>query len=220
MIDFIKTNSTLECEEKLYKTLKDNLENNKRVLLIIAGGSNIPILKAVFDQLEVNLTSNIDIILSDERFGPSDYQESNFVKLIKYGFDPKKANFRNILIDQDIQTSTSILEKEFVQKSKKADIIIAQLGIGEDGHIAGILPNSKALTSNNYVVNFKGPDFERITLSFKALKKIDIAIVAAYGDNKKKALMNLKSLKLPLNEMPSRILQEIKSIYIYNNQLE
>ena len=219
MIDFIKTNSTLECEEKLYKTLKDNLENNKRVLLIIAGGSNIPILKAVFDQLEVNLTSNIDIILSDERFGPSDYQESNFVKLIKYGFDPKKANFRNILIDQDIQTSTSILEKEFVQKSKKADIIIAQLGIGEDGHIAGILPNSKALTSNNYVVNFKGPDFERITLSFKALKKIDIAIVAAYGDNKKKALMNLKSLKLPLNEMPSRILQEIKSIYIYNNQL-
>lgn len=220
MINFIKTNSTLECEEKLYKTLKDNLENNKRVLLIIAGGSNIPILKAVFDQLEVNLTSNIDIILSDERFGPSDYQESNFVKLIKYGFDPKKANFRNILIDQDIQTSTSILEKEFVQKSKKADIIIAQLGIGEDGHIAGILPNSKALTSNNYVVNFKGPDFERITLSFKALKKIDIAIVAAYGDNKKKALMNLKSLKLPLNEMPSRILQEIKSIYIYNNQLE
>ncbi len=219
MINFIKTNSTLECEEKLYKTLKDNLENNKRVLLIIAGGSNIPILKAVFDQLEVNLTSNIDIILSDERFGPSDYQESNFVKLIKYGFDPKKANFRNILIDQDIQTSTSILEKEFVQKSKKADIIIAQLGIGEDGHIAGILPNSKALTSNNYVVNFKGPDFERITLSFKALKKIDIAIVAAYGDNKKKALMNLKSLKLPLNEMPSRILQEIKSIYIYNNQL-
>ncbi len=219
MINFIKTNSTLECEEKLYKTLKDNLENNKRVLLIIAGGSNIPILKAVFDQLEVNLTSNIDIILSDERFGPSDYQESNFVKLIKYGFDPKKANFRNILIDQDIQTSTSILEKEFVHKSKKADIIIAQLGIGEDGHIAGILPNSKALTSNNYVVNFKGPDFERITLSFKALKKIDIAIVAAYGDNKKKALMNLKSLKLPLNEMPSRILQEIKSIYIYNNQL-
>ena len=220
MINFIKTKSTLECEEKLYKTLKDNLENNKKVLLIIAGGSNIPILKAVFDLLEFELTSNIDIILSDERFGPSDYQESNFVKLIKYGFDKKKANFINILTNQDIKTSTRLLEKEFVQKSQKANIIIAQLGIGEDGHIAGILPNSKALDSNDYVVNFKGPDFERITLSFKALKKIDIAIVAAYGAKKKKALKNLKNLKLPLNEMPSRILQEIKSIYIYNDQLE
>lgn len=220
MINFIKTKSTLECEEKLYKTLKDNLENNKKVLLIIAGGSNIPILKTVFDQLEFKLTSNIDIILSDERFGPSDYQESNFVKLIKYGFDKKKANFINILTNQDIKTSTRLLEKEFVQKSQKVDIIIAQLGIGEDGHIAGILPNSKALDSNNYVVNFKGPDFERITLSFKALKKIDIAIVAAYGAKKKKALKNLKNLKLPINEMPSRILQEIKSIYIYNDQLE
>ena len=220
MINFIKTKSTLECEEKLYKTLKDNLENNKKVLLIIAGGSNIPILKAVFDLLEFELTSNIDIILSDERFGPSDYQESNFVKLIKYGFDKKKANFINILTNQDIKTSTRLLEKEFVQKSQKANIIIAQLGIGEDGHIAGILPNSKALDSNDYVVNFKCPDFERITLSFKALKKIDIAIVAAYGAKKKKALKNLKNLKLPLNEMPSRILQEIKSIYIYNDQLE
>lgn len=220
MINFIKTKSTLECEEKLYKTLKDNLENNKKVLLIIAGGSNIPILKAVFDLLEFELTSNIDIILSDERFGPSDYQESNFVKLIKYGFDKKKANFINILTNQDIKTSTRLLEKEFVQKSQKANIIIAQLGIGEDGHIAGILPNSKALDSNDYVVNFKVPDFERITLSFKALKKIDIAIVAAYGAKKKKALKNLKNLKLPLNEMPSRILQEIKSIYIYNDQLE
>ena len=220
MINFIKTKSTLECEEKLYKTLKDNLENNKKILLIIAGGSNIPILKTVFDQLEFKLTSNIDIILSDERFGPSDYQESNFVKLIKYGFDKKKANFINILTNQDIKTSTRLLEKEFVQKSQKVDIIIAQLGIGEDGHIAGILPNSKALDSNNYVVNFKGPDFERITLSFKALKKIDIAIVAAYGAKKKKALKNLKNLKLPINEMPSRILQEIKSIYIYNDQLE
>ena len=220
MINFIKTKSENECIEKLYKTLKENLEKNKKVLLIIAGGSNIPILKDVFDQLEFELTSNIEIVLSDERFGPSDFQESNFVKLMNYGFNKKNANFINILTNQDIESSTKLLENEFIQKSKTADIIIAQLGIGEDGHIAGILPNSKALESNNYATYFNGPDYKRITLSFKALKKIDIAIVAAYGDKKKKALTNLKNLKLPLNEMPARILQEIKRNYIYNDQIE
>ncbi len=219
MINFVKTKSSIECQNKLYDTLINNIKSNKKILLIVAGGSNVPIIKAVFDKLPDDLTSNIDLILSDERYGSSDFKDSNFVKLQKAGFNIKKAHFENILTNQSIDESTRILENQFARGDKKAEVIIALLGIGQDGHIAGILPNSKALNSESYATSYRALDFDRITLSFKALKKINIAIIGAYGIKKRMALINLKKLELPIEEMPSKILQEIKSNYIYNDQI-
>ena len=219
MLRFIKTRSKKACQEKLYLTLTEKLKQNHKVLLIMSGGSNIPILKKVFDKLPEDLSSNLNLILSDERFGPSDFQESNYNKLIKAGFNKKQASFNSILINKNRKDSVHFLEQQFIKMSKESDSIIAQLGIGQDGHIAGLLPNTKALASTSYATGYQGPDFNRISLTFKALKKIDLAIVAAYGPNKKEALEHLNNANLETTILPAMILQEIKSIYIYNDQV-
>jgi 6-phosphogluconolactonase/glucosamine-6-phosphate isomerase/deaminase len=89
--------------------------------------------------------------------------------------------------------------------------------MGVDGHVAGILPNSPAVLENDELVAYyKASPFERITLSFKALRQLDVAYLIAFGEDKKTALVKLKT-NLSLNEQPAQILKSIKEAYVYSD---
>ncbi|MCL5010437.1 MAG: 6-phosphogluconolactonase [Patescibacteria group bacterium] len=98
--------------------------------------------------------------------------------------------------------------KDLFRKYKKR---AAVLGIGEDGHIAG-LPTGQTqkskLKSQNYaesIRNFPGEFRERITLTFKALAQMDLLLVLVFGANKRKALSKVFEKETP-EEIPARFL--------------
>lgn len=86
---------------------------------------------------------------------------------------------------------------------------IGVLGVGTDGHIAG-LPAGFALESENYAEEYDnfpmGPN-ERITLSFKAISELDYVVVLAFGDEKLEPLKKMFE-KGSTKEIPARFLEQ------------
>ena len=110
-----------------------------------------------------------------------DQQNSAFYPILEFGFSREKTATQ-------YEDTVSFLLNHFPKN-------IAIMGIGEDGHTAGIpvgVPSSEMQIKNeNYVAEFnsflKEPK-ERVTLTFRALSMIDLLIVLAFGENKKAAL--------------------------------
>ncbi len=71
---------------------------------------------------------------------------------------------------------------------KSADDIVGQFGIGSDGHIAGILPHSSAVSETSSTCGYESGTFTRITLTPPILKQIDVAYSFVSGASKKAAV--------------------------------
>ena len=206
---------------QLSDLLNQSLAANHRVLWLVSGGSNIPIENKVMAALARDHLSNLTIMLTDERYGDIGHANSNAQQLIAAGFSPKQAIFIPVLINQSLELTAARYNRLVSQQLERNQITIGQLGIGEDGHTAGILPNSLAATvSDSFVAYYPAQDFSRITLTFPALRLITTAIVFAYGAGKQTALKQLKDEDLPLEVQPAQILKAIPSTYIYNDELE
>jgi len=173
-------------------SILNQLKSSKRVLFFVAGGSSIDVAVQVAKILKEHPHKNLTVTLTDERYGPIDHFNSNYFQLMEKGFNLPQAKLIPILIDDDRNITTEkfneILDKEF----KTAEYKIGLFGIGEDGHTAGILPGSEAIRSENLVCGYDTPMFSRITLTPKAIEKLDEAIVWAQGEDKWNMIENLK----------------------------
>lgn len=200
--------------------LKKQLEEGKRILWLISGGSNIPLTVQVMNELPVKLTNQLTIIPIDERYGPVGHKDSNVKQLYDAGFDPKQATFvsplANLNIDDTIIRYTQALENALNNTS----LVIAQIGMGTDGHIAGILPNSPALKAETLVTAYQGPDFMRLTMTLPSLRRINQAYLFAYGRPKRAALDRLCDGDYPIDDQPAQVLRELREVTVYNDQLE
>lgn len=98
---------------------------------------------------------------------------------------------------------------------------IAVLGIGEDGHTAGLLPGyQQQWDVDRMVVGYKndGPFPQRISLTPKALTSLDYAIVVAAGEKKRPVLDQWSSGKEKrLNAFPAAIFHEMKAVEIFTD---
>jgi 6-phosphogluconolactonase/glucosamine-6-phosphate isomerase/deaminase len=169
----------------------------------------------------------------DERYGKPMHRYSNELTFVRSGltdfFKNKKITFYPILNDDQ---SLEITARNYDQKVNylldQFSKSVAVLGIGEDGHIAGIAPDRADFTnplfspgrSELLVSYFADPlplavdetsisphGFgERITMTFKGLAKIDVLIVLTFGENKRAALSSLFT-EGPISQVPARFLK-------------
>lgn len=206
----------------LIKRLKLELRQNKNVLWLVSGGSNIQSAVKVMSNIPNELQMQLTILPVDERFGKVGHEDSNYQQLLDAGFNCGDAILLNILepnlsIEQTDERFKSLAGQAF----EEADVVIAILGIGVDGHIAGILPESLASKeSRKYVSSYDSDSFQRITLTFPALRKIRAAYVYAYGQSKADALTSLISEIINPEIQPAQILKELPEAYVYNDSIE
>ena len=148
------------------------------------------------------------VAMVDERVGIKNYQNSNRKMIKEAGLlsylEKKKIPFYPISRLQNYNEKVKYLLENFSKS-------VAIMGIGEDGHTAGLpsgISNFKFPISNDEdlvirINNFPGEFRERITLTFKALSKMDLLIVLVFGLAKKKAL-KLMFGKGSMEEIPAR----------------
>jgi 6-phosphogluconolactonase/glucosamine-6-phosphate isomerase/deaminase len=205
-------------KQALIDALTLALEKHSRVLWLVPGGSNISIATEVMQVLPEAFTPKLHIMLTDERYGEVGHPDSNFWQLQEAGFEPKQATFIPTLkMGLSLTQTAQTCAENFLKESKEAGFIIGQFGIGPDGHIAGILPHSPASTSTNLCEGYHTEQFDRLTLTFLALKHIDTAYAFVYGQTKKTALERLKQATADLVDQPCQILRHIPEAYIYND---
>ena len=196
------------------------LAAGKKVLWLLSGGSNIATSAQIMDNISASQSKHLTVSLIDERYGEPGHADSNWAQLMQAGFKGKQATLLPVLkegagFEQTLEDYTKLAEQAFDGN----DVIIAQLGIGPDGHVAGILPDSPAVTAQGMVAGYDAPPLRRLTLTFPALRRVQAAYVFAFGKPKHKALTMLRDGALPLAEQPAQILKELSEAYLYSDQV-
>jgi len=219
-MQFILTAEPEQGITAIAERLQRELASGQRVLWLVSGGSNVPACVTVMQRLPAELTPGLSITLCDERYGVVGHADSNWDQLEQAGFDGKQAHLLPVLEgDLSLEATAARYTKLVEAALTQADSIVAQLGMGADGHIAGILPGSAAVSARGLVCGYQAPPYQRLTLTFPALRQLTAAYVLAFGAAKHQALRDLQAKALPLDQQPAQILKELTEAYIYNDQI-
>ena len=192
------------------------------MLWLVCGGSNIASIVDTMKAIPADLTDELTVTLTDERYGPVDHPDSNLRQLYEAGFNPRQARVLPVLeADKSLEQTTGHYQRLAKQAFADSDIVIATFGIGADGHIAGILPDSPAAyEEEQWTAGYNAGNFMRLTLTFPALRHIDIAYALAFGEAKRAALTKLQSTSTTLKDQPAQILKELPEVYLYSDQVK
>ena len=193
------------------------LKLNKKVLLFVTGGSSITVCIKVSEILKKHPHQNLTVMLTDERYGEVNHADSNWGKLIKGGFSLPEAKLIPILRGEDHATTTKEFNENLEREFKHTDYKIGMFGVGPDGHTAGILPGSVAIHSTLLGCGYDSEVFSRITMTFKAIEKLDEIIAWIQGENKWGVIKDLDEKDIELEKQPAQILKKVPSLTIFTD---
>jgi len=108
-----------------------------------------------------------------------------------------------------------------VLKSMTENLYIAGLfGIAQDGHTAGILPQSPAsrlsMSDKQYASGYKSELFTRITITPAFFPHIDFAVAYAAGSAKIAVLESMNG-EIPVQDQPAQLLKKTKETIIFTD---
>lgn len=209
----------------LTATLEQALETGKSVLLFLSGGSNLKLL----GNLPKNVLNHkaLSICVFDERFS-KEAALNNSLQIQALGLP--------IALSVPTEEETlSAFAGRFNQllsdwlANNEQGIIIATLGMGPDGHIAGISPfpddpqyftkifmNQDALAVG-YVGNLQPP--ERVTVTPKLLAHITTIIGVITGQAKQTAWQAFMQKATPAHVHPVQLLHALKAKMLFFTDL-
>jgi len=205
--------------------IAEELTTGKRVLWLVGGGGNasreVEVMALVRKRAEAQL-GGLAILPTDERYGSPGHPDSTIQRLRRAGLEPGNATLVDVLMhnlpfDQTLSFYTDVTATAFAN----AGVIIGQFGLGNDGRIAGVVPDGPAAAADEVTVaGYQWQDHAQLTLTPAALAQMQVAYVLAYGQAKKRVLERLQANTDTLTSLPAKSLYQIPEVYVYNDQLE
>lgn len=217
-LDFRKVTSEEPVVAYLASLLSKKLHAGQKVLWLVSGGSAIGVQAAVAQKLAGHDLSKLTVTLADERFGPVGHTDSNWQKLQDTGFSLDGATLLPVLTGAGMEVTADQFAKNLANSYAKADFRLALLGLGPDGHTAGILPGTPATVAPGWAVAYHTSQFDRITMTAGAITKLDEVVMYAMGETKRIPLEDLHK-NLLLDEQPAQAIKAVAKVTIFNDQL-
>jgi len=213
---FIPTDSTDLVTGFMAGLLQGHLDEGRRVLWLLSGGSGIAVAVATWKLLDTT-AGQLVIGQIDERYGAVGHADSNWQQLAVAGLVPRPGEqalpvLTGASMDETVAAYNRVLGEELEQ----AQVRIGFLGMGADGHTAGILPHSSAVTSPDLVADYQADDYQRITIAAAAIGRLDEAIVLANGVAKREQLERLRS-EVPPADQPAQLLKQARHATIFSD---
>jgi 6-phosphogluconolactonase/glucosamine-6-phosphate isomerase/deaminase len=216
MFVFKKVSSAEPAIAYLVDTLKAHLSKGEKVLWLLPGGSAIAAAVEVARRLQGTELANLTVGLTDERYGEPGHADSNWQQLLAAGLELPGARLLPVLRGLNAQETAAVWQAVLTDALKTTDYRLGFLGMGPDGHTAGILPHSPATQTREFVAVYEGGPYQRITATAPALTCLDEAVVLATGEAKRQAFENLQTVK-SLQEQPAQLLKHIPNSIIFND---
>jgi len=214
----------LENKNKTSKTDKNTI--NDFVTLALPGGRSVNGIYSELKKIEDPIWRKIHIFLVDERAVPITDAESNFKliwesfagTLVKKGFLPLE-NLHPLKIDDSSDYGAkkymSILEKY----GSEFDIVL--VSSGEDGHIAALYPDHKAMKHSGreyiFLDDSPKPPSNRITSSVELIHKAKLIILLFIGESKREAYEKFNNERIPILDCPAKLAQKVKNSIVYTD---
>jgi 6-phosphogluconolactonase/glucosamine-6-phosphate isomerase/deaminase len=212
----------------------------KPILFLVSGGSGFDVLnqlsESIFD-LRLPAQTGFTVCVIDERFS-TDPIVNNFLQFQNTDFY-KKATAKAVSFIPTIPKEGELIEemaKRFEGQLRTwaaahpDGVMIALLGIGKDGHTAGMIGNPDDKRSfqfmfeddSTWVAGYDAGTRNqyplRVTTTMPFLKKLDTVIVYAVGESKKNALSAILAPTGDLYKTPGRIICELQHCLLYTDQ--
>ena len=182
-------------------------KQNKRFSFVLTGGKS-PI-KLYRKLTKINIDWNyIDLFWGDERYVSHFSENSNYKLVIDELIKKIKINKKNIFpiktqksISKCSSDYSSSIKKYF--KNKKISFDYCLIGMGLDGHIASLFPNSENLYKKFISKPVIRKDFKRITLGLNIINNSKRILLWLNNKSKAKAYLRLrrKGKKVPVNNL-------------------
>ena len=185
-------------------------KQNKRFSFVLTGGESPRKLYKKLSKIDIDW-NNIDLFWGDERYVSHQSKNSNYrlvfnefikkIKLDKKNIFPIKTN--ESISEASAQYSSTIT-KYF--KYKKISFDYCLLGMGDDGHIASLFPNSENLYKKFITKPIIRKDFKRITLGLNIINNSKKILLWLNNKSKSKIYLKLKKKgkKIPVNNLNKR----------------
>lgn len=229
-----KNELPLELQRDVVKDLRGFLAQGD-TLLLLSGGSVAKDLASplVRDIGILPRDQKLHVALVDERFFVEPGHKDSNMDLLRdigvldvmddYRFDISMVPFDRYNTRENATIEYGKILKDLFEKCSGR--IVGLFGIGPDGHTAGIKPQKDMATYQNifendtYVVSFQGEDFERVTMTPRAILEVARPYIYAVGDNKKDALLQLLHGKAEdIYKYPAIIFQQHPQVFLYTDQ--
>lgn len=200
--------------------INEALSKHVTVLWLTSGGSNVRLQTDIMDLLRSEIgdrLTDLTILPVDERFGLSGHADSNHRSMKEAGFDPGAARWLDVLEENTDFDTTIKMYNQSVSRELESNYVVATLGLGADGHTAGILPSSPAIDSKDLVCGYQA-NYQRMTLTPLALREISVAFVIVSDESKKPVVDKLRSAKETAENMPAMALYDLVDCTVVNTK--
>ena len=182
-------------------------KQKKRFSFVLTGGKSPIRLYKKLTKINIDW-NNIDLFWGDERYVSHFSKNSNYKLVINELIKKIKINKKNIFpikthksISKCSSDYSSSIKKYF--KNKKIIFDYCLIGMGMDGHIASLFPNSENLYKKFITKPVIRKDFKRITLGLNIINNSKKILLWLNNKSKAKAYLKLKreGKKIPVNNL-------------------
>lgn len=224
-----------EVTQFLVKKLKERPEKK---LVFLSGGSITRLYEKVGEAIRIGAidSSSLAFAQGDERFQPRQNSDFGFQNSDKSNINAevigetglwdvcKEKRIPYHLISQEGTVESAAIEynETIARLLTEYPYRIALLGIGEDGHTAGLLPGyQKMWDTDRFAVGYenKGLYKERISVTPTLLKLLDQALIVALGEKKREALEKVfkKENRDNIDTYPAALLRTIQKVDLFTD---
>lgn len=203
--------------------------DHENFLIGLCGGRSIlgvlGELKKRFPELREQERSRIHFFLVDERVVPPNDPQSNFGLLyssfFKYLLDAdliSEDQLHSVPLAEDIEIpqSVQLYQGDLEQFGSKFDAVV--LGVGEDGHIAGLFPRHESLQENEELFlalnDSPKPPSTRITASAALLRRSSNVFLMFFSEAKRAAYEAFLDIEVPELDCPAKIVGKAENLFI------
>ena len=203
-IEIYKAKNHDEASSCLSNLIANNIiiSENKDYSIGLSGG-NTPKLAYSMMLNDIKDFSNVILWTIDDRWLPLTDENSN-QKMINSKFEQTEAKILSIKYSGD----NPMQDADFYSKSLKENINAFDsgvIGLGDDGHIASLFPNTAGLNENEKLIIANEVNIIskwRISSTFKLLSSISNLYLLVTGEDKKEILKKaLNGSDLPINKL-------------------
>lgn len=220
----------LAAAREIFKVLREQPQSRKLTIALCGGRSVVGLAQAFLCQAADQpqyLLDRVHFFMVDERIVPLKHPDSNFEGLKQQLFNPLVAQGKiaqhqiHPLVVTPEDASEACTRYALELKECGGVFTIVVLGMGEDGHIAGLFPRHSALevTGGRFIPFFDSPKppAGRVTASRDLVTQAELAVVLALGEGKRAAWNAFRSEQVSESDCPAKMTLAMRNVVIVSD---
>lgn len=202
-----RSDAAIAAGKRIVSALHRRLVTHESASIIVSGGSTPAPVYAYMAHKDLEW-HRVHVLLSDERWVPSDSEDSN-ERMLRNAFEASRASYAQIAsyFDPAITLEERCTELDEEIRTLPLPFTSVLLGMGDDGHIASLFPDADDLkqgldlkTSRSFTpVHTASSSHPRLSMTLAALLRSDEILLLISGASKR---TRLEQAIEPQSELP------------------